>query len=68
MTNIAFIIYRKWAFKILDLTLHSFKKKYKFILLTSFNCEVNLKKYKYLKVYKINPKNNLYLKKILKKK
>ena len=48
MTNIAFIIYRNWAFKILDLTLHSFKKKYKFILLTSFNCEVNLKKYKYL--------------------
>jgi methionyl-tRNA formyltransferase len=67
MTTIAFIIYRKWAFKIFDLTLHSFKKKYKFILLTSFNCEVNLKKYKYLKVYKINPKNNLYLKKILKK-
>jgi methionyl-tRNA formyltransferase len=67
MINIAFIIYRKWAFKILDLTLHSLKKKYKFILLTTSNCEVNLKKYKYLRVYKINPKNNLYLKKILKK-
>jgi methionyl-tRNA formyltransferase len=67
MINVAFIVYRKWTFKILDSTLNYLKKKNKFILITSSNCEVKLDKYKNLRVYKINPKNNLKLKKILSK-
>ena len=67
MKNIAFIIYRAWAFKILDLVFASLKKNYKFILITTKNHEVNLKKYAYFKIYKIDPNDNLILENILKK-
>jgi methionyl-tRNA formyltransferase len=67
MKNIAFIIYREWAFKILDLVFISLKKKNKFILVTTNNHEVNLKKYTYFKKYKIDPNDNLILENILKK-
>jgi len=67
MKNIAFIIYRAWAFKILDLVSISFKKRNKIILITTDNHEVNLKKYTYLKKYKIDPNDSLILENILKK-
>jgi methionyl-tRNA formyltransferase len=67
MKNIAFIIYRAWAFKILDLVFASLKRKNKFILITTKNHEVNLKKYVHFKIYKIDPNDNLNLENILKK-
>ena len=64
MTKIAFIIYRKWAFKILINIKKRFKKS-KIILITNSKPEFNLKNLK-LKKFQINPNNNLLIHKILK--
>ena len=65
MTKIAFIIYRNWAYKILSNNLKKIRKK-NVILITNKKPEFNIKKLK-IKKFKIDPKNNILIYKILKK-
>ncbi len=64
MTKIAFIIYRNWAYKILNNILKKIKKK-NIILITNKVPEFNIKKLK-IKIFKIDPNNNILIYKILK--
>ena len=64
MTKIAFIIYRNWAYKILNNTLKKIKKK-NIILITNKEPEFNIKKLK-IKKFKIDQNNNILIYKILK--
>jgi len=64
MTKIAFIIYRKWAYKILNDILKKIKRK-NIILICNKEPEFNIKKLK-IKKFKIDPANNILIYKILK--
>jgi len=64
MTKIAFIIYRKWAYKILNDILKKIKRK-NIILICNKEPEFNIKNLK-IKKFKIDPANNILIYKILK--
>jgi methionyl-tRNA formyltransferase len=64
MTKIAFIVYRNWAYKILNSILKKIDKK-NIILITNKEPEFDIKKLK-IKKFKIDPNNNILIYKILK--
>ncbi len=68
MKNIAFIIYRKWAFNIFEKILNNYQNKnINFILISIRESEVKLSKYNNINKYIINPRDDNELLNILSK-
>jgi methionyl-tRNA formyltransferase len=69
MKRIAFLAYREWSFLILEKILnHINLLKYKIIIITTaYDSKFYFKRFKKIKIYKINPKNNKKIEEIFKK-